>query len=248
LILDELIEQSDVVYFLAGSVGVKNVVEHPYETQRNNLELALSIIPAAARHNKLVLFASTSEVYGEGPFTESAALTIGAPTNLRWSYASAKLTTEFLLSSCGAPYRILRFFNITGPGQLPDYGMVLPRFVKSALKNEDIIVYGDGLQIRSFCHITDAITMMQQVELLDSGIYNIGSDHPVTIYDLACTVKQVLNSRSNIVLTPLSSVYTKNSGDISCRIPDLSKLRNNIDYKTTKTLEDIIMDIAHDKQ
>jgi UDP-glucose 4-epimerase len=244
--LEHLIFNSDVVYFLAGSVGVKNVVENPYLTIHNNVSLAMHVVPLVAKHNKLLMFSSTSEVYGNGPFDESNDLSIGHIDNLRWGYASAKLTTEFLVASSGTPYRIFRFFNITGPGQLGDYGMVLPRFVAAALNNEDIVVYGDGTQYRSFCHVQDAIDMMRQVEIAPDGVYNIGNDNPITMLELAEKVKFITTSGSNIVLKPLTEVYAKNSGDIHKRIPNLTKLRNTINYVITRSLEDIIRDIAND--
>ena len=244
--LEQLIFESDVVYFLAGSVGVKHVVENPYLTLHNNVSLALHVVPLVAKHNKLLMFSSTSEVYGNGPFAEGNDLSIGPTDNLRWGYASSKLTTEFLVASSGTPYRIFRFFNITGPGQLGDYGMVLPRFVSAALNNEDIIVYGDGSQYRSFCHVQDALDMIRQVEVAPDGVYNIGNDSPITMLELAEEVKAITNSSSNIVLKPLNQVYSKNSGDIHKRIPDLTKLRNTIEYKITRSLEDIIRDIAND--
>lgn len=241
--IEELIRKADVVYFLAGSVGVKHVVENPYATLHNNLSLPMRIVPLVAKYNKKIIFSSTSEVYGNGPFSESNDAVIGAPTNLRWGYASAKLATEFLVASCGAPYRILRFFNITGPGQLGDFGMVLPRFVQAAKDNTPIYVYGDGTQYRSFCHINDALDMMRQVESSPEGVYNIGNDEPVTILELAEIVKEQLRSSSEIVFKPITDVYAKNSGDIHARIPDLTKLRNTIDYKVEHGLEAIIQDI-----
>jgi len=244
--LERLIESSDVVYFLAGSVGVKNITENPYQTLKNNIGLANTVVPLLIKYNKPVLFSSTSEVYGDGPFVESNPLSIGPTDNLRWSYASAKLSSEFLIASSGIPFKIIRFFNVTGPGQLPDYGMVVPRFVRAAKHNEDIIVHDTGTQVRSFCHITDAIDMMIKLENAPDGVYNIGSDYAISIRELASKVKYVLNSDSNILFKPLSQVYKNNSGDIYVRVPDLSKLKKTIDYKLTKNLDDIIRDIAND--
>jgi len=244
--LESLIKECDVVYFLAGSVGVKHIVENPYETLTNNLSLAMEVVPLIAKHNKLLMFSSTSEVYGDGPFKEDGTLSIVSAENLRWSYASAKLTTEFLVASSGAPFKIFRFFNITGPGQLPDFGMVLPRFVNAAKSHQDIVVYGDGSQVRSFCHVSDAVDMMCQIEKCKDGIYNVGNDDPVTMMELAHTVKRILNSNSNIVTKPLDQVYAKNSGDINRRIPDLTKLKSSINFKTAKSLDDIILDMAND--
>ncbi len=244
--LEKFIIDSDIIYFLAGSVGVKYVIENPYSTLTNNIDLAMKVVPLVTKNKKLLIFSSTSEVYGNGPFSETDELSIGPPTNLRWGYASVKLTTEFFVASSGTPYRILRLFNITGPGQLGDYGMVLPRFVSAAKNNEDIIVYGDGTQYRSFCHIQDAVTMMRQVELAPDGIYNLGNDQSITILELAKKVKKILNSKSKIIFKPLNQIYLNNSGDIHHRIPDLSKIRSTIEYKITRSLEDIIRDMSND--
>jgi UDP-glucose 4-epimerase len=242
--LDELIKESDIVYFLAGSVGVKHIIENPYVTLMNNIGIAHKIVNSISKHNKLILFTSTSEVYGNGPFAESNSLDIGSPENLRWSYASAKLTTEFMISSNGCPYRILRLFNVVGPGQLADYGMVLPRFIKSAKKDEDIVVYGEGNQYRAFCHVTDALEMITQIESVENGIYNIGNDNAITILELAKIVKKITNSKSEIVKIPLDEIYVKNGGDIQKRLPDLTKLKKIISYKNNYNIEDIIKDMS----
>jgi UDP-glucose 4-epimerase len=241
--LEGLVAECDVVYFLAGSVGVKHIVEQPYKTLLNNISLAAKVIPYIAQQQKLVLFTSTSEVYGNGPFSESNNLDIGSPENLRWSYASAKLTTEFMIASCGAPYRILRLFNIVGPGQLADYGMVLPRFINAAKTGQDIIVHGDGSQYRAFCHVSDAIDMIHQLEKVGNGIYNIGNDQATTILELAQAVKLAADSQSKIVNVDLNEVYVKNGGDIHKRVPDLSKLKRSINYKLNYNLLDIIKDM-----
>lgn len=238
--LNELIKESDIVYFLAGSVGVKHIIENPHITLMNNIGLAYKIINYISKHNKLILFTSTSEVYGNGPFAESNSLDIGSPENLRWSYASAKLTTEFMIASSGCPYRILRLFNVVGPGQLADYGMVLPRFIQSAKENKDIVVYGEGNQYRAFCYVSDALEMITQIENVGTGIYNIGNDDAITILELAKIVKKITNSNSKIVKIPLEEVYVKNGGDIQKRLPDLTKLKKTISYKNNYNIEDII--------
>jgi len=241
--LDYLIETSDVVYFLAGSVGVKYIVENPFLTLMNNIELAQKVVNSVSKHKKLIIFTSTSEVYGNGPFSETNSLEIGCPDNLRWSYASAKLTTEFMIASSGCPYRILRLFNVVGPGQLSDYGMVLPRFIQAAKNNQDIVVHGDGDQYRAFCHVNDALDMMQQIEKKENGIYNIGNNIPITILELAEIVKNIMNSNSKIIKKPLNEVYTKNSGDIHKRLPDLTKIKGVINYEIKYTIEDIVRDM-----
>lgn len=242
-LLEEKIKWADVVYFLAGSVGVKKIVTWPHESIMNNVALAAAVIPLVAKHNKLTMFTSTSEVYGNGPFIESESASIGPTDNLRWSYASAKLTTEFMLASSGAPFQILRLFNIVGPGQIGDHGMVLPRFITSAKRNEDIIIHGDGLQYRSFCHVSDALDIIRQLEKAPCGVYNIGNDVPTTILELANTVKEEVKSSSNLITKSLEEVYVKNGGDIQRRIPNLTKLKNTINYNINYSLIDIIRDM-----
>lgn len=232
--IDKLIETHDVVYFLAGSVGVLNVINNPQQTLNNNINLAAKLIPSLERHNKKVIFSSTSEVYGSGPFIESGTLSIGPPTDLRWSYAAVKLTTEFMIMAAGIRSTIVRFFNVVGPGQLGDYGMVLPRFVDAAKAGNDIVIYGSGEQQRSFCHVQDAVTMVQHLEHAPNGIYNVGSYNPSTVTNLAERVVALSGSKSNIIHVPHPC------SDISSRIPNLTKLHNTIGDQTTHTLDDII--------
>ena len=249
--LEHAVADADVIYFLAGSVGVKNVVENPFDTLCNNVSLALVVVTMARQYYKPIIFTSTSEVYGDGPFVETSPLTIGSPDNLRWGYASAKLTTEFLIASSGCSHKILRLFNVTGPGQVGNYGMVLPRFIGAALADGNIEVYGSGQQTRTFLHVDDAIRMIRQVEQLpDDGIYNIGSDsesNNVTIIELAQLVQNIVNPGCDIVYRSLDNVYTANSGDVMNRSPDMTKVRSLIDYRVDKTITDIIMDMANDQ-
>lgn len=242
--LDQFIEESDIVYFLASSVGVENVVNNPKRTLDNNIGLMNKLIPLFERYQKKVVFSSTSEVYGEGPFVETGNLSVGPSTHLRWSYAAAKIMTEFMITAGSFPYTIVRFFNIVGPGQLGDYGMVLPRFINAAKANKDLIVHGTGDQIRSFCHVADTVDMLLQVEKLDNGIFNVGNNEPVTIKELAQRVLTITGSTSAIKFVPLEKVYVKNYGDINQRVPDLTKIQSAIDYKINYSLNDIIRDMS----
>jgi UDP-glucose 4-epimerase len=244
--IEPYVIRSSIIYFLAGSVGVKHIVDNPHITTINNIALALKIIPLAAKHGKMVMFTSTSEVYGNGPFIETSDLSIGCSNNMRWSYASAKLTTEFMLASSGTPYKILRLFNVVGPGQLADYGMVLPRFIEAAKGDKDIVVYGDGNQSRSFCHVTDAVDYITQLEKAVDGTYNIGNDVAITINELAHKVKQLTNSQSSIVYKTIQNVFGKNGGDIYKRLPDLTKLKQSIFYRSNHSIEDIIAGMLYD--
>lgn len=240
--LDEHLLEADVVYFLAGSLGVDYIDKNPKETLDNNMGLLNKLIPLFQRYNKKVIFSSTSEVYGEGPFSEDNNLSIGPPTKLRWAYACVKLMTEFAITSNTFPYTIVRFFNVVGPGQLPDYGMVLPRFIKAAKEGQDLTVYGEGTQVRSFCHIDDAVDALLKLENINGEIFNLGSEEPITINTLAERVIELTGSSSKITHVPYQTVFTKNHGDIQNRIPDLTKLKYFIGYVPKHTLDDIIKD------
>jgi len=235
--IDELVRECDIVYFLAGSVGVQHIVDNPKSTLQNNIGLMARLIPIFEKHNKPVVFSSTSEVYGEGPFSEDNHLSIGPPSDLRWTYASAKLSTEFMIAASSFPYTIVRFFNVSGPGQLGDYGMVLPRFVNAAKRNEPLVVYSSGEQVRSFCHVTDAVNLLQIVENIHGQIFNIGSNDPIRMFRLAEKVIRICNSASTIKFIP-----TPHS-DIIYRVPDLSKLIKHTNYSPRYTLDDIIKDM-----
>lgn len=249
--LGELVSWADVVYFLAGSVGVKHVVENPYDTLMNNISLMVYIVDWAKKYDKPIIFTSTSEVYGQGPFVEDGVLHIGPPSNLRWGYASAKLTTEFAVAASGCRYKILRLFNVTGPGQIGDYGMVLPRFIRAALTNDNINVYGTGAQRRSFCHVRDAVVAIRAVEALPGNeIVNIGSDiatNATSILDLAHRIKGLINTTSPVVCRPYDQVFVRDSGDIADRVPDLTKLLTLTDYRATQDLDTIILEVAADQ-
>jgi UDP-glucose 4-epimerase len=240
--LDEYLIEADIVYFLACSLGVEYIDKNPKATLDNNLGLLHKLIPLFQQYNNRVIFTSTSEVYGEGPFAEDSNLHIGPPTKLRWAYAAAKLMTEFAIIASTFPYTIVRFFNVVGPGQLPDYGMVLPRFIKAAKAGEDLIVHGDGTQVRSFCHVADAVDALLKLENIEDEIFNLGNDGSITIEDLANRVIELSGSTSKVKHIPYRAVFSKNHGDIHNRVPDLTKLKRFIGYKPKYTLDDIIKD------
>jgi len=234
----------DKIFMLAGSVGVENVDKDPSGTLFNNLALANKLIPLFQQlRNRHVTFSSTSEIYGEGPFHEEANASIGPSSKLRWGYASAKLTTEFMIRASDFPFTIVRFFNIVGPGQLGDHGMVLPRMIKAAKNNEDIIVYGTGEQVRSFCHVADAVDALIKLSDTNGELFNIGNDEPISIKNLATQVIELSNSSSKIQLIPYEKAFSKHHGDIYKRVPDLTKIKSSIGYKTKYNLKDIIKDM-----
>jgi UDP-glucose 4-epimerase len=238
--IEKYVKKSSIVYFLAGSVGVDMIVNQPQQCLTNNVNLITTLFPLFKKYKPKVIFSSTSEVYGDGPFIESSNLTIGSPDNLRWSYAASKLLTEFYITSGNFPYIIARFFNIVGPGQLPHFGMVLPRFIKAAKNNEDLIVYGDGSQIRSFCHVEDAINILLQIENFEEQIFNVGNDNPITIKELAEKVIQISGSKSQIKFVDPKKIFTENYGDINKRIPDLTKLKEKNIYSNQYSIDHII--------
>lgn len=239
--IEPYVQKSDVIYFLAGSVGVEDIIKNPHVKLLNNINLITKLTPLFQKYNKKVIFSSTSEVYGNGPFSEENSLTIGNTKEVRWSYACSKLISEFMLMTSYIPAVIVRFFNVVGPGQVGNYGMVLPKFVNWAKNNEDIIIYGDGNQIRSFCHVKDAIEMLVQVEKYDREIFNIGVSNPISINELAEKVIKITNSKSKII--HINKNQIENYSDIDYRVPNLNKLKEHIIYKTNYTLDDIIKDM-----
>jgi UDP-glucose 4-epimerase len=240
--IEPYIKNSDIVYFLAGSVGVEHIDQHPTETLDNNIELMFKLVPLFEKYQKKVIFSSTSEVYGDGPFLETGNLSIGPPTKLRWAYAAAKLITEFKITASTFPYIIYRFFNVVGPGQLGDYGMVLPRFIKSAKDGAPLTVYGTGNQVRSFCHVNDAIDIMLTLEHVNNEIFNLGNDEPITIQELAQSVVSIAGSTAEIQTVPYEAVFSKHHGDIIRRVPDLTKLREFYPHALKYNINDIIKD------
>ncbi len=244
--LSKLIQDTDLIYHMAGSVGVKYIDKDPKGTLQNSFKINNTLFPMFEKHHKKVIFASTSEVYGN---TESAKetddLVIGSPDTMRWGYACAKLMSEFLLKSYTFPSVVVRFFNVTGTGQLPDYGMVLPNFIKNVKENKPLIVYGTGSQYRSFCDVRDAVAMLGILGLDDEHngeIYNIGNDeNTVTIEELAQTVINITEDEG-LIGTIENKSYEE---DFSSEFAEIYKRKPNIDkikmyYQPRYTLEDII--------
>lgn len=254
LVLDRLASQADAIVHLAAAVGVQLVVERPTETIETNVLGTHAVLKTAQRYRCRTLIASTSEVYGKGvklPFAEDDDLLLGASSRSRWSYAASKLLDEFLGLAAhreyGLPVTIVRFFNTVGPGQTGRYGMVVPRFVRAALKGESIPVYGDGQQTRCFCHVRDAVCAL--VKLLDipdqtSGeIYNIGSSQEVTINELAKRVIERTESESSIQYIPYSEAYAPGFEDMRRRVPDTTKIQRTIGWKPRHDLNQVLDDV-----
>ncbi|MEW5758241.1 MAG: GDP-mannose 4,6-dehydratase [Candidatus Omnitrophota bacterium] len=234
-LLEKAIEDCDLIYHLAATVGVKNVVEKPLETIIYDSVATNLVFKYASSHGVKVVLTSTSEVYGKSkvyPFSESSDVIIGPPDINRWSYACSKLLDEFLAIGYHRERKlsvvIVRLFNIIGPRQIGYYGMVIPRFFKSALTNKPIHIYGDGTQTRCFTYIDDAIDIIIKLtncKKADGQVINLGSTNEISIRDLAYAIKKITKSSSKIVFEPYEKYYGKNFQDIKKRIPDLTKLK-----------------------
>ena len=252
--IEQLIKENDAVFHLAAAVGVEMVVKYPVHTINTNVHGTENILTAAAKYHKRTIIASTSEVYGKSAndkFSESDDLLIGSPYNSRWCYASSKLLDEFYLMAfhreSDLPGTVVRFFNTVGPRQTGRYGMVIPRFVSQALKNEPLTVYGDGMQSRCFCHVSDVVKAL--VLLLDNkesigNIYNIGSQELITIKELAEEIIKRTNSKSEIKTIPYEEAYDVGFEDMRRRYPDTSKIKSLVNWQPEHTLADIIDDVA----
>ena len=246
----ELVDDADAVIHLAAAVGVKLIVESPVRTIETNVNGTQMILEAANKKKKLVLTASTSEVYGKNtnvPFHEDADLVLGPTTKGRWSYAASKALDEFLALSYWKekqlPVIVVRFFNTVGPRQTGRYGMVLPNFVKSALDNTPIQVYGDGKQSRCFCDVRDTVESL--LRLIDTPksigeVVNIGNTEEVSIEGLANLVKQRTGSRSAIEYIPYDKAYEPGFEDMMRRVPCVDKLEALTGFRPRTTLNEII--------
>ncbi|HXG67021.1 MAG TPA: GDP-mannose 4,6-dehydratase [Blastocatellia bacterium] len=254
----ELVDESDIIYHLAAAVGVRLIVESPVKTIETNIEGTDVVLSLAAKKRKRVLIASTSEVYGKRnhvPFREDDDLTLGPTTKGRWSYACSKAIDEFLAIAYWkekrVPTVIARLFNTVGPRQTGRYGMVIPNFVRQALRDQDITVFGDGSQARCFTHVKDVvgalIKLAEHPEAVGE-VYNIGSYQEVSILELAERIKHLSGSSSRVVLVPYDEAYEEGFEDMMRRVPDISKIRDLIGYAPRFTLDEILTDvIAHER-
>jgi UDP-glucose 4-epimerase len=249
-VLNPLVDEADVIFHLAAAVGVRLVVDRPVHTIETNVHGTESVLRRASERRKLVLVASTSEVYGKGlklPFSEEADLVLGPPTKTRWGYATSKLLDEFLALGYGKEYQtpviVVRLFNTVGPRQSSRYGMVLPNFVKRALDGKPIIVHGDGTQTRSFTWVGDVVWAMMALVNEPKAIgqvFNIGNGAEISIRDLARKVKAATRSDSPVHFAPYAEVFDASFEDMPRRVPDISKIRQFVGYEPTVHLDEII--------
>ena len=240
----------DIVIHLAAAVGVKLIIDEPLKSIHTNIAGTENVLELANKFRKMVFLASSSEVYGKNsqvPLSESDMRIYGPTQILRWSYAATKAIDEFLALAYyrtqRLPVIIARFFNTVGPRQTGRYGMVIPRFIAQALKNDPITVYGDGIQTRSFTYVEDVVRGI--IGLIDESrtigeIFNIGGEEEISINDLAQRIISVTRSNSQIEHIPYNDAYQEGFEDMERRVPDITKIKNLIGYKNTHSLEDIL--------
>jgi UDP-glucose 4-epimerase len=253
-VISKLVSESDYVVHLAAALGVMNIVNKPLESMKTNLQGTELILEAADKHNKPILITSTSEIYGKNekvPLNEEDDRVVGHPLKSRWSYSEAKAVDEslayFYHLENKLSVRIVRLFNTVGPRQVGNYGMVVPRFVSAALKNEPLQVYGSGDQIRCFCHVDDAVRALLNVMSSEKAIgqvFNIGNNQQISIMELACKIIEITNSKSQVIKVPYEEAYSEGFEDMQRRVPDISKIRNMLGWSPEIDLDQIIKDIA----
>jgi UDP-glucose 4-epimerase len=249
-VLAEHIDRCDVVFHLAAAVGVKKIVEEPVDTIETNVHGTEVVLRHANKKKRLVVIASTSEVYGKSvqlPFREDADLVLGPTPKHRWAYACSKAIDEFLALAYWKerklPVIIVRLFNTVGPRQTGQYGMVIPNFVRQALAAQPITVFGDGSQTRSFTFVGNVVSgLLALVEepRAVGEVFNIGNTEEITIRDLAERVKALTGSSSPIVTIPYDQAYETGFEDMPRRVPDISKIRNLVGYEPTVALDEIL--------
>lgn len=249
-LMAELVDRCEVVFHLAAAVGVKLAVENPVSTIETNVNGTGIVLGLASKKGKRVLLTSTSEVYGDstdGTLQEDAHVLLYTTMKSRWSYAWSKAIDESLAiahwNERRLPVIVVRLFNTVGPRQTGRYGMVIPRLVQQALAGEPLTIYGDGQQTRCFAYVGDVVRGMISLATCPEAvgqIFNIGNDQQVTIQALAELIKETTHSDSPLTYIPYDQVYGEGFEDMRRRVPELSKIRSTIDYKTTKDLPAII--------
>lgn len=254
--MDALIKKCDVVYHLAAAVGVQLIVDEPVHTIETNIHGCEVVLENANKHGKKVLIASSSEVYGKSeavPFSEDDDAVLGSTRFSRWSYACSKAIDEFLAfayrDQFNLPVVVVRIFNTVGPRQVGQYGMVVPRFVTGAIRNEPIHIYGSGKQTRCFAHVSDVVSGF--ITLMDcdkavGGVYNIGSDEEVTIGELAEKVIELTGSSSEKRYLSYEQAYGKPFDDMMRRVPCLDKIKATTGYKPQMSLEQTLKSVIED--
>ncbi|MCA9511535.1 MAG: SDR family NAD(P)-dependent oxidoreductase [Myxococcota bacterium] len=254
----ELVDRADVTFHLAAAVGVKLIVSNPVRTIETNVRGTEVVLQAAAKKNKLVVVASTSEVYGKGtkiPFSEEDDLLLGPTTRSRWGYACSKAIDEYLSLAYARekalPVIIARFFNTVGPRQTGRYGMVLPTFVRQGLRGEDITVYGTGDQRRCFGDVyavVECLVRLVACEEARGQVFNLGCNREISIAELAERVRAMTGGASEIVRVPYDQAYEEGFEDLGRRVPDVAKLERTIGFHPDTPVETIIQNVIDHMQ
>jgi nucleoside-diphosphate-sugar epimerase len=255
-VVQELVSGSELVFHLAAAVGVKFVLENPLRSLRTNIRGAEEVLEACARHRSRVVLFSSSEIYGKGvavPFAEDDDRVMGPTHKLRWSYACAKAVDECLAQAYWEHHQlkvtVVRCFNTCGPRQSGAYGMVIPNMVLRALRDEPILVYGDGQQSRCFSAVSDVVRgalLLAGCVAAEGEIFNIGSDEEITIAQLAERVRTLCASSSAIELVPYERIYGGSFEDLRRRVPDLSKIHRYVGYRPLLDLDDLLQSVIAD--
>jgi len=253
-LINDSIKDVDLVFHMAAALGVNTILESPLESISTNIAGSEVVLNAAANHKKRILIASTSEIYGKNPkqpLNETDDRVVGSPQKIRWTYSDAKAIEEAMAFALnqekGLKVTTARLFNTVGPRQSAHYGMVVPRFVRSALKNEPISIYGDGTQSRVFCHVHDAIEALLALVATDKTInevYNVGGTGEITIKELADQVIKETKSQSSIEFIPYEKAYAPGFEDMQRRVPYISKIKQELNWAPKKNLSQIIADVA----
>jgi UDP-glucose 4-epimerase len=253
-LVKSLVSDVDLVLHMAAALGVKNIMENTVESVSINFTGSDVVLKAATEFKKRLIIASTSEIYGknpEQPLNEESDRVVGAPQKIRWTYSDAKALEEAIAHTLhrthGLKVTIVRFFNTVGPRQTGQYGMVLPRFIKQALNNEDITIYDDGSQSRVFCHVQDAVRAVIALTKDDSTIgdyFNVGGIGEITIKELAERIITRTGSTSKLVTIPFNQAYGPGFEDMQRRVPDISKIKAKLGWQPTHTLDSIIDDVT----
>ena len=253
-LVETLVKNCDLVLHMAAALGVDNILENPIESISTNFHGSEIVLNAAVKYDTRIIIASTSEIYGKNPnqpLSENYDRVIGAPQKLRWSYSDAKAleeaTAHYLYQKEKLGVTTIRFFNTVGPRQTGKYGMVIPRFIRSAILGNPVSVFGDGRQSRVFCHITDvvdAIIRLSKDEKTIGEVFNIGGIEEITINELAKKVIELTHSESIIDYVSYNDAYASGYEDMERRVPDITKIKNFIGWSPKIDLDQIILDVA----
>ncbi len=258
VLIAELVHQADAIYHLAAAVGVKLVADDPVRTIETNIYPTEALLRLAAQGGKRFFLASTSEVYGKNPlerWTEEDDLHLGATSRPRWAYGCSKAIDEFLALAYHRKYQLEvvvgRFFNVVGPRQVGHYGMVIPRFVDQALAGGPVVVYDDGEQVRCFAHVREVVEMIMRLMAAPAAVgrvFNIGSDQPVSIRQLAEEIIARTDPRVVLKFLPYGEAYGADFEDVRRRVPDLARLEQTLGVKPRMPLGEILDDIIRYKR